>query len=291
MDGPINGRWCNVPSDLRYAELRLPGTFRELCAEERFTNEQVGRILRCIALRTDMFLSEDIEPEVQFYRQDQEKRLNAKLRKAKSRLKLGMASKATMAREPIPVDPSVVIRPEPSYASTLAKGDAENKKRRRTHAEKSRDDLSDDLFSCVCDNEGTGVDRMRAVAKVNDPETPVVDSRRDAAWIPAKFAMFWENYPRKVAKSAALKAFTKILKSQSDVDGFMSKILTSLAFWKTQDQWTKDEGKFIPYPASWLNAGHWNDCDENKENKDSQATFLKGDQESDEDLIKRMTGG
>jgi hypothetical protein len=28
---------------------------------------------------------------------------------------------------------------------------------------------------------------------------------------------------------------------------------------KTQDDWIKDGGKFIPYPATWLNAKRWED--------------------------------
>ena len=102
--------------------------------------------------------------------------------------------------------------------------------------------------------------------------------------------MFWREYPRKVAKEDASKAFTKLIKSQTDVDAFMKTLLSSIRWWKEQDSWRKDGGKFIPYPATWLNRGNWEDS---KHNSDSprQAEFLVTDDESEADLIRRMQGG
>jgi len=315
MDLPqMERRMPGVPVDLKYVELRLPGTFRELCANAKFSNDQIGRIVRCIALGTECFMTPEIEPEVFFYRQDQKKRLNAKLRKAKSRRRLGLAGMenpdAMPADEPAPPtgritraaaeaafpdpvatvpvqsDPEPAISPEPP--SSPAPAQIPQTRRRRTKAEKARDDLTEDLFASVCGKEGKPADKARAAAMASH------DTRNDAAWIPGKFSEFWAQYPRKVAKSEAMKAFTKLIKTQQDVDKFMAVTLASLAYWKTQDQWTKDNGKFIPYPASWLNAGHWNDCADNVVNVEQhsgQATFLRGDAESDQELLKRMAGG
>jgi hypothetical protein len=120
--------------------------------------------------------------------------------------------------------------------------------------------------------------------------TGASDTRDDAAWIPERFAAFWRQYPKKVAKTDALKAFSKLIKSQPDVDKFMAKVLASVEWWKGQPSWTKDGGKFVPYPATWLNRGHWSDCSENGE-ASGRAEFLRTDAESDEELIKRMQGG
>lgn len=324
MDLPqMERRMPSVPVDLKYVELRLPGTFRELCANAKFSNDQIGRIVRCLALRSECFMTPEIEPEVFFYSKDQKKRLDAKLRKAKSRRKLehGTADEAGViptgnpvvpeqlasprrisrtaaeaafpsleASAPILLAQEDVLAPEPHAASgdasaSPAAAQASQTRRRRTKEEKARDDLTADLFTTICGKEGKPSDKARAAA------VPCHDTRNDAAWIPGRFGEFWNQYPRKVAKSDALKAFTKLIKSQPDVDRFMTVTLASLEYWKKQDQWTKDKGKFIPYPASWLNAGHWNDCSENMEQNPSQATFLRGDAESDEDLIKRMSGG
>ena len=32
-----------------------------------------------------------------------------------------------------------------------------------------------------------------------------------------------------------------------------------LARWKDSDQWTRDDGRFIPHPATWLNGRQWED--------------------------------
>lgn len=119
------------------------------------------------------------------------------------------------------------------------------------------------------------------------------DSRVDIAWIPEKFAMFWGKYPRKLGKSDALKSFTKLIKSSKDVDKFMTTCLASLEWWKAQQSWMRDGGKFIPYPATWLNKGHWKDFEEmGGESAPGQAQFLRGaSAESDEELLKRMQGG
>lgn len=66
------------------------------------------------------------------------------------------------------------------------------------------------------------------------------------------FDKFWEAYPKKKAKPIALKAW---LKHKPDID----VVIKSLTIIKKSDQWTKNKGEFIPYPASWLNAEGWND--------------------------------
>lgn len=62
-------------------------------------------------------------------------------------------------------------------------------------------------------------------------------------------------YPRKDSKAAALKAFEK-LKVSAD---FLPTILAGLARAKTSDQWTRDDGKYVPYAATWLNGKRWED--------------------------------
>ena len=111
------------------------------------------------------------------------------------------------------------------------------------------------------------------------------------AWIPERFLVFWAKYPKKVAKADALKAFTKIIKTQPDVNRFMSTLMASLEWWKQQASWVKDGGKFVPHPATWLNRGSWEDSRENSSGTDGGAQFLRGNDESDEELIRRMQGG
>ena len=75
------------------------------------------------------------------------------------------------------------------------------------------------------------------------------------------FEKFYEAYPKKTSKKLALKAWIK-LKPDINV------VLKSLIMHKKSDQWTKDKGKYIPHPSSWLNAERWNDEIETKEESD-----------------------
>ena len=66
------------------------------------------------------------------------------------------------------------------------------------------------------------------------------------------FSAFWKAYPKKRGKAAALKAWKKLKPP-------LPKVFETLAAFEASKEWRKDNGQFIPYPASWLNAGGWDD--------------------------------
>jgi hypothetical protein len=69
------------------------------------------------------------------------------------------------------------------------------------------------------------------------------------------FDKFWRAYPKKVAKDSAQKAFQK-----RKVDHeLLETMLNALAKQKISEAWTKDNGQFVPNPATWLNGGRWMD--------------------------------
>lgn len=68
----------------------------------------------------------------------------------------------------------------------------------------------------------------------------------------ARFALFWDAYPRKEGKQKAAEAFAKV-----DVDTEI--LLAALERQKKSDQWMKDGGRFIPHAATWLNGKRWED--------------------------------
>lgn len=72
---------------------------------------------------------------------------------------------------------------------------------------------------------------------------------------PPLFQEFWRLYPRKVGKADALKTWLKLKPSGE----LVAQMLTTLAWQKQQDAWVKDGGQYVPHPASWLNAGRWDD--------------------------------
>lgn len=310
-----DGETPKIATHLVDEELRLPSSFRQLCESVTYSNEEIGRIVRCLALGTEAFITPRIEPDVSHYNIVLKKRAELKARVRKSRQAKGLAEgdkpkkintpkqkpKADEPEKPVevkPVEPPVVVDPpKPVFKPTFIQQQiAVVPVQPKTKAVKMANKLSGDLFGLmgVQDAPKRQLLPLTAPAAV-EATNHTVDTRHDSAWIPEKFAIFWKQYPRKVAKGDAIKAFTKLIKKQVDVERFMRITLASLEWWKKQDNWVKYQGKFIPYPASWLNGGHWEDYEENKDvqipGRTGQAEFLQGDAESDDELIKRMQGG
>jgi len=70
-----------------------------------------------------------------------------------------------------------------------------------------------------------------------------------------RFEVFWTKYPKKKSKGQAEKTWFRIKPTKE----FFEKILVSLSQAKKSDDWMKDNGQFIPYPATWLNSKGWED--------------------------------
>lgn len=66
------------------------------------------------------------------------------------------------------------------------------------------------------------------------------------------FTEFWKAYPNKTGKGAAEKSWEK---QKPD----LATVLAALAWQTKQDAWTKDQGKFIPHPSTYLNQRRWED--------------------------------
>ena len=98
--------------------------------------------------------------------------------------------------------------------------------------------------------------------------------------IDESFNLFWKTYPRKSARDEAMRAFRKALKRAS-FDSILAGTI------RLVNDPNKPEKQFIPYPATWLNRGGWEDEPypvriSNKEARQAQAidTFLNAFQTS-----------
>lgn len=69
------------------------------------------------------------------------------------------------------------------------------------------------------------------------------------------FNIFWKAYPKKRNKGDAEKAFKMVAPDEQ----LMEAILTAIERATKSAQWLKDNGQFIPYPATWLRAKGWED--------------------------------
>ena len=69
------------------------------------------------------------------------------------------------------------------------------------------------------------------------------------------FEVFWKAYPKRKSKGDAEKVFAKV----NPDDKLLSTMVATIERAKKSEDWQKDGGKFIPYPATWLNAKGWED--------------------------------
>ena len=70
-----------------------------------------------------------------------------------------------------------------------------------------------------------------------------------------RFETFWKAYPRKVGKGAAEKIFKKLNPSGE----ILQKMLDAIEAQSHSDQWKRDNGQYVPNPATWLNQTRWED--------------------------------
>ena len=92
---------------------------------------------------------------------------------------------------------------------------------------------------------------IRNIRNKDEGETPIVPQRGNVS---ASFEKFWKAYPRHEAKQRAIPALERALK-KTDID----TILNAIEKQKNSEKWLKDNGQFIPHPATWLNGGCWDD--------------------------------
>ena len=87
--------------------------------------------------------------------------------------------------------------------------------------------------------------------------TPPSPRKRGAVPEQEKFDQFWKLYPRKIGKGQAEKAWAKAVAAR---DGDPDEILMGLKVATSLD-WLdmREEGRFCPHPATWLNGKRWLD--------------------------------
>lgn len=92
-----------------------------------------------------------------------------------------------------------------------------------------------------------------------DSEKGAAADRKDRATTSAtsglqdRFARFYAAYPKKKSRAAAEKSFAKLNPDEQLVTAMLASIERAM----TSGTWS--DPKFIPYPASWLNAAGWLD--------------------------------
>ena len=98
--------------------------------------------------------------------------------------------------------------------------------------------------------------------KKGTPKPPDASNAERPPEIDCLFDLFWKAYPRKTSKPQALKVWKRLfgtLSTAGDRFDLIMAIREGLKQWKACDSWKEQGGKFIPYPATWLNGERWKD--------------------------------
>ena len=103
-------------------------------------------------------------------------------------------------------------------------------------------------------SEGYQLDAPERAGEETETETETETDKQASSKL-AGFDDFWSAYPRKKNKGDAEKAW-KAIKPSADL---LKTILEAVEVAKLGDDWRRENGRFIQYPASWLRAKGWED--------------------------------
>lgn len=108
-----------------------------------------------------------------------------------------------------------------------------------------------------------------ACAAEGENAADAAGSGGDSYGIIKRFEAFWEAYPKKTSKQNARSVWEKLKPDEK----LTSTILEALERFKKTEQWQRDNGRYIPYPASWLNQRRWEDEPEQPVQQPNQQSF------------------
>ena len=113
------------------------------------------------------------------------------------------------------------------------------------------------------ENVSKRYDCIQSNTTVNDRQQSLLNKNKDKNKNKNKikennnllFVQFWDIYPKKKGKQSAEKAFQKIAPDEA----LFKTMLNAIEEQKKSAEWQKDNGQYIPHPATWLNGRRWED--------------------------------
>jgi len=103
------------------------------------------------------------------------------------------------------------------------------------------------------DNPGGGAGAAPRTSHLSEPvNEPKPMGKQDSL---EGFDQFWKLYPKKKGRKDAAKAWEKLKPDKIQ----RAVLIASLAKHCVSADWTKDGGRYVPNPATWLNGERWED--------------------------------
>ena len=97
-------------------------------------------------------------------------------------------------------------------------------------------------------------DDINAISTRYQSDDPETETETETETELMSFDSFWKAYPRKVGKVKAHQAW-KRAKGKPPI----SDLIAEVELQSRSEEWRKDNGQYIPHPATWLNRGGWMD--------------------------------
>jgi uncharacterized protein YdaU (DUF1376 family) len=103
----------------------------------------------------------------------------------------------------------------------------------------------------ITGNREQGTGNRDAIPEKKTPKPPRA--------LDVNFLDWWDSYPKKTAKVSAEKAWNKMKSRMPEIAAMLEKLEAQ----KKSTLWTKDGGRYVPNPATYLNGGRWDDAIDN----------------------------
>ena len=147
------------------------------------------------------------------------------------------------------------VKPNLDTSLAKAKAGSAGGSASRSEASESNYEADESREEANRSNEEANASNLEAIKKEEvekgNKKKEVLKTLRQ---IDVDFDAFWSEYPKKVGKGAARKAFEKARKKAT-----LESLVTAVRRQKCGSQWTREDGRFIPNPATWLNQERWDD--------------------------------
>ena len=111
-------------------------------------------------------------------------------------------------------------------------------------------------------NDGGPPSKMTTISKeinntsIDPPNSPPGGSAGSVKiWDPEAFERFWALYPKKRDKAKAIREWNKLRADRN----LMRSMAAALRRQMASEEWTRENGRAIPYPCRWLSHRRWED--------------------------------
>jgi len=169
----------------------------------------------------------------------------------------GVPEPAPLEPDPFPGDVGPEFRPEPVHEPSEAKREPE-KTTTTTElnlTEPNRTEPKDKDARKRKQEETPSSPSLNLEPVQSDTEGIEDGSKGTVEVYSESFVAFWEVYPKKVGKGLCWKWW----KSLNPPDDLVQKMIQAVREISQTENWTKDKGRWVPLPITWLRQGRWED--------------------------------